>query len=104
MQALAILLFSLIVLSFLGLVYAACLAWHKMKPGKRIVGLLLLTPHLLLIASIVTSLLCGHPPQGSPCFNTQFFCGVLMVFILPLPALVGSAVALGIFKSARVSS
>jgi len=98
---LPLLLLCLIVLAFCGVVYAACLAWRKMGVGKRIIGGLLLSPHFLIVVCIVASLLCGHPPQGSPCFNRQFACAVLVVFILPLPALVGTITALVIFLRAR---
>jgi len=67
---------------------------------KRILGFLLLVPHFLFIACLALSLSCGHPAQGSACFNTQFFCGVLILFILPLPALIGTAAALSIFLKA----
>jgi hypothetical protein len=90
-----------IALAFCGMIYAACLSWRKMDNGKRIIGMLLLLPHFLLVVCIVVSLLCGHPTQGSPCFNRQFLCGVLIVFILPLPALVGTLTALIMFRRAR---
>ena len=95
-----LLLLGLIVLAFGGVVYAGCRSWRKMGAGKRIMGALLLSPHFLLVVCIVVSLLCGHPPQGSSCFNTQFVCAVLLVFILPVPALVGTLTALVIFKRA----
>ncbi|HTA22997.1 MAG TPA: hypothetical protein VK763_05650 [Terriglobales bacterium] len=100
---LILLLLGLIVLAFGGVVYAACRSWRKMSAGKRIMGVLLLSPHFLLVVCIVVSLLCGHPPQGSSCFNTQFVCGVLLVFILPLPALVGTLTAFVMFRRARVA-
>jgi hypothetical protein len=103
MERIWLLLPVVIVLLFCGAVYVACLAWRKMGTGKRIAGFLLLAPHFLLIVCIAISLLCGHPPQGSRCFNRQFVCGVLVVFILPLPALVGTLLAFGIFKRARLS-
>jgi hypothetical protein len=98
-----LLLLCLIILAFGGVVYAACRSWRKMGAGERIMGVLLLSPHFLLVVCIVVSLLCGHPPQGSRCFNTQFLCGVLIVFILPLPALVGTLMALRMFRRARVA-
>lgn len=98
-----LLLLCLIVLAFCGAAYAAYLSWRKMSVGKRIVGVSLLSPHLLIVACIVVSLLCGHPPQGSPCFNRQFVCAVLMLFILPLPALAGTLAALIIFRRARTA-
>jgi FtsH-binding integral membrane protein len=98
-----LLLLGLIVLAFGGVAYTGCRSWRKMSAGKRIMGVLLLSPHFLLVVCIVVSLLCGHPPQGSRCFNTQFVCGVLMVFILPLPALVGTLTAFVMFRRARVA-
>jgi hypothetical protein len=97
------LVLGLIVLGLCGVVYAAYLSWRKMSAGKRILGVLLLSPHFLIVVCIVVSLLCGHPPQGSRCFNTQFVCGVLIVFFLPLPALVGTSAALIIFRRARTA-
>lgn len=97
------LLLCLIVLAFCGVVYAGCRSWRKLNAGKRIMGVLLLSPHFLFVVSIVVSLLCGHPAQGSPCFNTQFICGVLIVFILPVPALVGTITAFIIFKLTRTA-
>jgi hypothetical protein len=99
-----LLLLGLIILAFGGVVYAGFLSWRKMSLGKRIVGVLLLLPHFLVVVCIVVSLLCGHPPQGSACFNRQFVCGVLLVFFLPLPALVGTLTALMMFRRARVAS
>ena len=91
-------LLLLCVMPFCGVVYVACRCWRKMGSKKRIAGLFLLAPHFLLLVSIAVSMLCGHPPQGSRCFNTQFLCAVLMVFILPLPALAGTLLALIMFK------
>jgi hypothetical protein len=103
MHRIWLLLPCVIVLVFCGVVYVACLAWRKMGLRKRIASLLLLAPHFLLIVCIVVSLLCGHPPQGSRCFNTQFVCAVLIVFILPLPALLGTLLAFVILKRAQLS-
>jgi hypothetical protein len=97
------LLLFFLVLAFCWAVYVGYLSWPKMAPWKRVAGFLLLAPHFLLVVCIVVSLLCGHPPQGSPRFNTQFVCAVLMLFILPLPALAGTLVALVVFKRARIA-
>ena len=99
-----LLILSVIVLAWCGVVYAGCRSWRKMSVGKRIAGVLLLSPHFLVIVCIVVSLLCGHPAQGSQCFNRQFVCGVLVVFILPVPALVGTITAFIMFKLARTPS
>lgn len=96
------LLMGLILLSFCGVVYFAFLSWRTTSPRRRIAGTLLLAPHFLLIVCIVVSLLCGKAPQGSRSFNTAFFCDVLIVFILPLPALVGTVVAFTMFKRAPI--
>ena len=103
MQRIWLLLPCVIVLAFCGAVYLACRAWRKMGARKRIASILLLAPHSLLIVCIVVSQLCGHPPQGSRCFNAQFVCAVLLVFILPLPAVVGTLLACVILKRARLS-
>jgi hypothetical protein len=100
MHRLWLLLPCVIVLAFCWVVYVACRAWRKIGVRKRIASVLLLAPHFMLIACVVVSQLCGHPPQGSSCFNTQFVCAVLMLFILPLPALVGTLVAFVMLKSA----
>jgi hypothetical protein len=99
-----LLLLCVVVLALFGFVYLAFLAWPKMTPKKRVASLLLLAPDFLIVVCIVVSASCGHPPQGSPCFNTQFLCGVLLVFILPLPALLGTLVALAMFIHARSAS
>jgi uncharacterized membrane protein len=98
-----LLILCVIVLAWCGVVYAGWRSWRKMSVGKRIAGAFLLSPHFLVIVCLVVSLLCGHPAQGSPCFNRQFVCGVLIVFILPLPALVGTITAFIMFKLARTS-
>jgi hypothetical protein len=95
-----VLLLCVIVLAFCGVVYAGCRSWRKMSAGKRIGGVLLLLPHFLLIVCMVVLLACGHASPGSRCFNDQFACGVLAVFILPLPSLVGTSVALSMFRRA----
>jgi hypothetical protein len=98
------LVLGLIALAFCGAVYGVSRSWLKAGAGKRILGVLLLSPHFLVMVCIVVSLRCGHPAQGSPCFNTQFICAVLMVFILPVPALVGTVAALIIFRRPRLPS
>jgi hypothetical protein len=85
------------VLAFCGIVYAGFRAWSRIGTRRRVASFLLLIPHLLIIVCAVWSMLCGHPATGSDCYNTQFVCGVLMVFILPVPALGGSLAALAIF-------
>ena len=99
---LPVLLLCLIVLPLCGAVYTVCRSWRRISPGKRIIAALLLSPHFLFLVCIVVSVLCGHPPQGSPCFNRQFICAVLMVFILPVPALAGTITALIMFRRARM--
>jgi nucleoside recognition membrane protein YjiH len=101
MHGIWLFLLCVVVLVLLAVVYLAYVSWPKMARKKRIASLLLLAPDFLIIVCIVVSASCGHPPQGSQCFNTQFLCGVLLVFILPLPALVGTLAALGMFIHAR---
>ena len=96
-----VLLPAFAVLGFFGAVYAGCVSWRNLSRGKRVAGVLLLAPHFLLLVCFVVSVLCGHAPQGSPCFNAQFFFSVLMVFILPVPALAGTLLALVVFLGAR---
>jgi hypothetical protein len=91
-----------IVLAFCGVVCAACLAWPKMRPGKRVLGSLLLVPHFLLLLCIPFSLFGGSGPMGSSAWNAAFSADVLVVFILPLPALAGTMAALVIFRNARI--
>jgi hypothetical protein len=91
-----------IILAFCGVVYAACLAWPKMRRGKRFWGSLLLIPHFLLLLCIPFSLHGGSAPMGSSAWNAAFFADVLVLFILPLPALAGTVVAFVIFRNARI--
>ena len=91
-----------IVLAFCRAVYAACLAWPKMRPGKRVLGFLLLIPHFLLVLYMPFSFSGGSAPMGSSGWNEAFFADVLVLFILPLPALAGTIAALVIFRNARI--
>ena len=90
-------IFCPVVLAFLGIGYAGYRSWSRMGTRRRIAGVLLLTPHFLIIVCAVWNMLCGHPAVGSDCYNAQFAGAVLMVFILPLPALAGSLIALALF-------
>lgn len=103
-QAIVLAAFGLVVLAFFAALYFAGISWPKMGTKGRIATPLLLAPHFALIACVVVSLLMGHPAQGSPAFNTQFACAVLMMFILPLPAFLGTVAAFVIFKRACSSS
>ncbi len=96
-----ILLFCAVVLTFLGMVALAIRSWPRISNGRRIGGTLALIPHLLLIVCVVVSVSYGHPRQGSPGFNTQFACDVLIVFILPVPALVGTLTAFALLLGGR---
>jgi hypothetical protein len=93
-----------IVVVFCAVIYVVLRFWRRMSAGKRIASVLLLAPYFLLIVSFAVSLACGHPRQGSDCFNRQFVCGVLIVFILPVPTLVGTVAALVLATSARRGS
>lgn len=44
---------------------------------------------------------CSLIMEGSPGFNTQFACDVLIVFILPVPALVGTLTAFALLLGGR---
>jgi hypothetical protein len=102
MERVWLLLLYLVVLSFCGVVYAACRSWRKMGPRKRIVSVLLLAPHFLLTVCIVMALRYGQAPPGSHSFNSQFVRAVLIVFILPVPAFVGTLAALIVFRRASL--
>ena len=99
--ALVVGILVLVVGVFCGVVWIAVRSWSKTSRGQRIASVLLLTPHFLIIVCILVSLACGHPPQGSVCWNRQFACAVLVVFILPVPAVVGTLAATVLLLSAR---
>jgi len=86
---------------FCAVAWIAVRSWRRISKGQRIASVLLLTPHFLILVCILVSLACGHPPQGSVCWNRQFACAVLVVFILPVPALVGTLTATVLLLSAR---
>jgi hypothetical protein len=92
-----------VVVPFCWAVHAACRSWRTMGLKKRIAGLVLLAPHFMLIVvlaiSLLLSLRCGVAPPGSRCFNAQFGYDVLVVFILPVPAIVGTVIALRLFRT-----
>jgi len=93
-------LFVAIVLVFILALFLAYRSWGKLKPGKRIFALVLLVPHFLLILCFAANISCGNGSVGSACYNRQFASAILAFFILPLPTLVGTASALGIFLTA----
>jgi hypothetical protein len=43
----------------------------------------------------------GNAPQGSPRFNQAFAADVFIIFLLPVPALLGSVGALVVFLTSR---
>jgi hypothetical protein len=90
-----------IALVFLLALYMGYRSWGNLTPGKRALAIILLLPHFLLLACVGLSLSCGNAVQGSACYTQQFLSGVLIVFILPLPSLVGTAAALGMFITSR---
>jgi len=90
-----------VVLAFCAMVYVAARSWPKIGTGRRIAGLLLLVPHFLLVACIPFALRTGNAPQGSARFNQGFAADVFMVFLLPVPAFIGSLSALFVFLLAR---
>ena len=92
---------GVVVLAFCALLYVALRSWRKIGTGRWIVGLLLLIPHFLLLVCIPFALQGGNAPQGSPRFNEAFAADVYMMFILPVPALLGSIAALLVFLLSR---
>ena len=90
-----------VVLALVALVYVAARSWRKIGTGRRVAGLLLMVPHLLLVMCIPFALRAGNAPQGSSQFNQAFAADVFMVFLLPIPAFVGSLSALFVFLLAR---
>lgn len=100
---LVLLLLGLVVLALGYAVYLLCRSWKKITLKRRIAILFLLAPHFLFLLCIALSLACGHPPPGSPCFNRQFVAAVLLVFILPVPTLVGTPLAFVLLKRTRTA-
>jgi len=94
-------LFVAVLLVFIFALFWAYRSWGKLKRGKRILALALLAPHFLLILCFAANISCGNGGVGSACYNRQFLSAVLAFFILPLPTLIGTAAALGIFMTAR---
>jgi hypothetical protein len=92
---------GVLALAFCLLLYLAARAWRKIATWKWITGLLLLVPHFLLLWSIEVALRNGNAPQGSARWNEAFGAEVYIMFILPVPALLGSLGALLIFKLSR---
>jgi len=101
MQWIVLSIIFVVTLAFCGAVYVAFRNWRKAGPGRRIAGLLFLVPHLLLLICIAISSSVGKAPQGSPRFNEGFFTSVLIVFILPVPAALGTITSLSLFLTAR---
>jgi len=99
------LVFGLIVASFCWALRVGYRSRQEVGPKKWIAGLVLLLPHLILVVCItvciVLTLSCGAASPGSPCFNAQFLYSTLVMFILPIPALIGTSVALRLFKRHR---
>ena len=93
-------LFVAIVLVFILALFLAYRSWGKLKPSKRIFALVLLAPHFLLIFCFAANISCGSGGVGSICYTRQFVSGIIAFLILPLPTLVGTASALGIFLTA----
>ena len=92
---------GLVALAFCALLYLAARSWRKIATWKWIIGLLLLVPHLLLLACIPFVLQGGNAPQGSARWNEAFGAEVYMMFILPVPALLGSIGSFLVFKLSR---
>jgi hypothetical protein len=92
---------GIVALAFCALLYLAARSWRKIGIGRRISGLLLLVPHFLLLVCIPFALEGGNAPQGSPRFNEAFAADVYMIFILPVPALLGSIASVLVFSLFR---
>jgi hypothetical protein len=92
---------GVIVLAFCALLYVAARSWRKIGTGRWIAGLVLLIPHFLLLVCIPFALQGGNAPQGSPRFNQAFAADVYMMFLLPVPALLGSIASLLVFSLSR---
>lgn len=106
MQCIVWSVIGVVVLAFCALLYVAARSWRKIATWKWMTGLLLLVPHFLLLWCIEVSLRNnsappGSVPQGSARWNEAFGASVYMVFILPVPALVGSIAALLVFLLSR---
>jgi hypothetical protein len=101
MQWIVLLVVGVVVLAFCALLYIAARSWRKIGRGRWITGLLLLMPHFLLLWCIAVSLRGGNEPQGSARWNEAFGADVYMMFILPVPALLGSIAALLVFLLSR---
>ncbi len=101
MRSLVIPIFIFAVLVFLLALNLAYRCWGALRAGQRIGAILLLLPHFLFILCAVLSASCGNAAEGSACYNRQFLTGVLIVFILPAPSLVGTIAALRLFMTAR---
>jgi hypothetical protein len=92
---------GVVVLAFCALLYVAARSWRKIGIARWIAGLLLLVPHFLLVVCIPFALQGGNAPQGSPRFNQAFAADVYIMFLLPVPALLGSIAALLVFLLSR---
>ena len=97
MQLIVLSVAGAIALAFCALLYLAARSWRKIATWKWTAGLLLLVPHFLLLWCIEVSLRNGNATQGSPRWNKAFGSDVFMMFILPVPALLGSLGALLMF-------
>jgi 4-amino-4-deoxy-L-arabinose transferase-like glycosyltransferase len=96
---------GVIALAFCALLYLAARSWRKIATWKWMTGLLLLIPHFLLLWFFAVSLLNGNAPRGSDGWNAAFAANAYIVFILPVPVLLGSIGALLVFRlSRRVNS
>jgi len=106
MHGIVLLVSGVVVLAFCALLYVAARSWRKIATWKRITGLLLLIPHFLLLVCIPFALQGGNAPPGSvppgsSRFNQAFAADVYIMFILPVPALLGSIGALLMFLLSR---
>ena len=101
MQWIVLSVAGVVVLAFCALLYVAARSWRKIGTGRWIAGLFLLVPHFLLLWCMAVSLRVGNAPQGSARWNEAFGADVYMLFILPVPAILGSIAALLLFLLSR---
>lgn len=92
---------GVVVFAFCALLLVAARSWPKIRPRNRIVGLLLLLPHFLLLVCLALALRDNGAPQGSARWNEGFGASIYAMFLLPIPALLGSIGSLLVFLLSR---
>jgi hypothetical protein len=90
----ATLIVAFAVVAFIWVLVIGIRAWQSPRWRNRISGILFLLPNALLIASIIPYAACGRAGEDSPCFLVPVLSVIFVDFILPLPALLGTLLAL----------